>query len=165
VGHPLPIPGCYWVEPGRLLAGEYPGAWDAAEAAARLRRFCSCGIELFVDLTEEHEVEPYDHLLDGARHERRPIADFGTATNADYRATLDAIDEALAGDVRVYVHCRGGLGRTGTVVGCWLVRHGKDGGDAVARIASLRRGTPHATSPSPETPEQRGVIAGWHRGD
>ena len=57
------------------------------------------------------------------------------------------------------------LGRTGTIVGCWLVRHGKDGGDAVARIASLRRGTPHASSPSPETPEQRRVIASWRRGD
>ncbi len=40
------------------------------------------------------------------------------------------------------MHCWGGVGRTGTVVGCWLVRHGLDDGDAIARIATLRRELP-----------------------
>ena len=35
------------------------------------------------------------------------------------------------------VHCRGGIGRTGTVVGCWLVESGvaKDGPEALVIIA------------------------------
>ena len=75
------------------------------------------------------------------------------------------IDEALEAGTPVYVHCLGGLGRTGTVVGCWLVRHGDDDGDAVGRIAELRSRCRTASSPSPETVEQRRVIEGWRHGD
>ena len=35
----------------------------------------------------------------------------------------------------VYVHCWGGIGRTGTTVGCWFVRHGRTGDQALAEIA------------------------------
>jgi protein-tyrosine phosphatase len=165
VGTSLPIPDCYWVDSGRLLAGEYPGAHEPAASAARLERFRAAGIGLFVDLTEASEIAPYAHLLDGVRHERRPIPDFGTTSVAAYRETLDTIDDALAEDVPVYVHCLGGLGRTGTVVGCWLVRHGLDDDNPVARIADLRRLVPGSSSPSPQTVEQRQVIEGWRLGD
>ena len=37
---------------------------------------------------------------------------------------LDEIDGAILNGKTVYVHCLGGIGRTGTVVGCYLVRHG-----------------------------------------
>jgi protein-tyrosine phosphatase len=63
----------------------------------------------------------------------------------------------------VYVHCWGGIGRTGTVVGCWLMRHGLDEGDPVGRIARLRRDMEDAR-PSPETPAQRAMITSWKRG-
>jgi protein tyrosine phosphatase len=59
------------------------------------------------------------------------------------------------------VHCWGGVGRTGTVVGCWLVRHGLAGGDALARVEALRATTPKANRPSPETDTQRDLVRGW----
>ncbi|WP_374108489.1 hypothetical protein [Nostoc sp. XA010] len=34
---------------------------------------------------------------------------------------LPPIDRALNGQEKVYVHCWGGIGRTGIVVGCYLV--------------------------------------------
>ncbi len=52
--------------------------------------------------------------------------------------TLDAIDEEIARGGVVFVHCWAGCGRTGVVVGCWLVRHGSDPHDALARIAKSR---------------------------
>ena len=61
------------------------------------------------------------------------------------------------------MHCWGGVGRTGTAVGCWLVRHGLDRGDPIARIAALRTRSA-AARPSPETPGQVALVRGWRRG-
>ena len=66
----------------------------------------------------------------------------GTPTAGHVMQILDDIDAVRADGGTVYVHCWGGVGRTGTVVGCLLVRHGLDGGDAIARIAELRREIP-----------------------
>ena len=52
---PRPIPDSYWVEPGRLLAGEYPRDRDDATSLIKLRRLLEAGITLFLDLTEEGE--------------------------------------------------------------------------------------------------------------
>ena len=79
------------------------------------------------------------------------------------REILDVIDAGLR-EGGVYVHCYRGLGRTGTVVGCWLVRHGLDEGDALARVAELRRELSDAHLPSPQTREQRHVVRKWRRG-
>ena len=135
--------------PGRLLAGAYPRDISALQAL---------GVTLFLDLTEpgEYGLEPYD-----ARALRRPIRDFDTPSPDEVRETLDLIDaEVDAGGV-VYLHCYGGVGRTGTVVGCYLVRHGTPAEDAVEAIARLRAGTRDESRSSPETDEQRALIESW----
>jgi len=77
---PKPDPNTYWVVPGKLLAGEYPGARDPAEARTRLRRFLATGVRHFIDLTEVGELEPYAELLteeadSRTSYERFPIRD------------------------------------------------------------------------------------------
>ena len=157
---PHPIPDSYWVVPGRLLAGEYPGAPGAEAAERKLRRLGWSGIDLYVDLTEEGEygLRQYADLLDGAEHLRLPIPDVSTPSRERMTEILDTIDEALDSGRSVYVHCYGGIGRTGTVVGCHLVRHGATGEEALDRIAELRRGTPDGSRESPETAEQRELV-------
>ncbi|MBN1920055.1 MAG: hypothetical protein JW892_02325, partial [Anaerolineae bacterium] len=72
-----PIENCYWVVPGQLLAGEYPGAMDAASACAKTSALLEAGIAAFIDLTcEEDGLLPYVHLLQGAIHQRFPIRDY-----------------------------------------------------------------------------------------
>ena len=61
----------------------------------------------------------------------------------------------------MYVHCYGGIGRTGTVVGCWLRRQGLPGQEALDLIERLRRDTPDGWKPSPETSEQRRFVLDW----
>jgi protein-tyrosine phosphatase len=169
---PLPIPDSYWVQPGKLLAGEYPGARSRYEARQKLARFLHARITYFVDLTEEGELATYADLLaeEAAAagveviHDRAPIPDLGAPTEAQVAAILDRIDTAVASGHRVYVHCWGGIGRTGTIVGCYLVRHGMSGEQARAEIARLRCGTPDAGRPSPETPEQCERVRGWQPG-
>ena len=49
----------------------------------------------------------------------------------------------------MYVHCWGGIGRTGTVVGCLLAADGMDCDQLLAAIAALREGTRKAAAPEP----------------
>jgi hypothetical protein len=164
VAAPHPLGDSYWVVPGRLLAGEYPGARDDAQARRQLRRLRWSGVSDFIDLTEagEYGLRPYPPLLDGgARHRRFAIRDRDVPGDGTMREILDAIDAALTEQRTIYVHCFGGIGRTGTVVGCWLVRHGAAGEEALRQIADWRDGTSDAWWPSPETDEQRAFVLTW----
>lgn len=167
--NPRPVlPGAYWVIPERLLAGPYPGSWDEGRARERVRRVLDAGITVFLDLTEPGEMEPYAPLALAAARERRrtirhirlPIPDM-TVPNPDYMTRiLDTLDVALADGRTVYVHCLAGLGRTGTVIGCFLVRHGMSGQAALNEIAHLRGGE----TGSPQTIDQHRMVLHWHEG-
>lgn len=92
-------------------------------------------------------------------YKRFPIRDMSTPSVPLMLAILDAISDAVAAGRRVYIHCWGGVGRTGTVIGCWYVRQGLSAEAALARIAQLRAHIPGA---SPETAEQVAMIRDWH---
>jgi protein-tyrosine phosphatase len=157
-----PTPESYWVDPGTLLAGKYPGGLDPAMSNMKIAPLLAAGVTLFVDLTVESELDPYAHLLDsGASHVRMPILDMGVTSAEQMRRTLDLVDRERARGGIPYVHCWGGAGRTGTVVGCWLVRHGLDGADALRRITALRASSPELWLDSPQTNQQRAMVATW----
>ncbi len=167
-----PSTNSYWVVPSRFVAGEYPGAQDPSEAAARVRTLLGAGIDHFIDLTEPHELVPYSEIVEeeatrlgrSVRHERRSIPDVSVPTSPSAMVDiLDTIDAALEEGRTVYVHCWGGVGRTGTVVGCWLVRHGRTGEEALAQVAEWWRSVEksYRRSESPETPEQCEYVRNW----
>ena len=168
-----PIPNSYWVEHGRFAAGEYPGDKNPTGAELKLRTLLAAGIDTFVDLTEPDEgLEPYAPILIqlgqergiSVSHQRFPIHDFGVPRNRGHMSSiLDAVDAARSDGGTVYLHCWGGVGRTGTVVGCWLVRRGLSGIDALARLAELWQGVEKAyrIRHSPETPAQADYIRYW----
>ena len=172
-GGDRPLANTYWVEPGRFAAGEYPGAWDRGEAAARLRTLLRAGIDCFIDLTQQDEgLEPYAAIAAqeagrlGAEfvHQRHAIVDMSVPRSRQLTAgILDAIDKALADGKTVYVHCWGGIGRTGTVVGCWFVRHGMTGDEALAAIAERWKGMEkrYRQPRSPQTAPQRDYVRNW----
>jgi len=165
-----PIPASYWVVDGVLLAGEYAGASTPARARPKLEALLDAGIRAFFDLTEEGELPPYEDLLRdlandrglSVAYDRVPIRDAGVPGAADLQRLLSLLKSNVDRGTPSYVHCWGGIGRTGTVVGCWLVEHGAlEGKAALKRIAELRFGTPDRGWRSPETDEQAALVLGW----
>jgi hypothetical protein len=177
----VPFARSYWVEPGKLLAGCYPGAKNPKEAEAKLGGLLESGIRLVVNLMEEdefgHDGEPfvpYEETLHrmakkiGTEVEcvRIPIPDLTSPTPALMVTILDRIDQAISQEKPVFVHCWGGKGRTGTVVGCFLARHGKAlGKEALQEIMELRKNDPTSHQRSPETDSQRRMVKYWRKGE
>lgn len=160
-----PLPNSYWVIPGRLLAGEYPSARGEAEAGHKLGLLFGVGADFFLDLTEEGErtLNPYSRLLPaGVLHRRMAIPDLTAPPREGMVEILDTLDAALRAGRVVYLHCFGGIGRTGTVVGCFLVRHGTGPDQVLRRIAELRVGVLDEAASVPETAEQRRMVANWY---
>jgi len=166
-----PISESYWVDPGRLLAGEYPAKFDRELTRKRIDALLEAGFTTFIDLTKPGETVPYNHLLFeeakiyelAAKHLRFPIGDFGLPTPRHMKDILDTIDASLLAGRKIYLHCWGGIGRTGTTVGCYLVRRGRTGEEALEQLAEWWQTVPKSQihPHSPETPEQMDFIRTW----
>ena len=166
---PRPHGNSYWLLPGRIVAGEYPRNPDEASSRAKLKAILEVGVTQFIDLTEPHELEPYAELMQSeaaarglaAKHERHPIRDLRVPHVATMRTILDAIVANRTGVT--YVHCWGGVGRTGTVAGCLLVEAGFTAEEAIAILAGkwmvMAKRNRHPRSP--ETVEQLEFIRAW----
>ncbi|KAF9245395.1 protein-tyrosine phosphatase-like protein [Melanogaster broomeanus] len=146
---PRPIPNSYWATP-KVLACEYP--WSPYEITGqKLDKLLESGVRTFIDLTECGELSPYSpHLpslvraqgidMSEIEYHQFPIQDRSLPESKDFMfQILDVLrDNEKRGRVTA-VHCRGGIGRTGMVIGCWLVEseNAKSGEDALRMIASL----------------------------
>ena len=157
----------YWVLPGRLLAGEHPAAAGAASLRERVKGLLAQGINCFIDLTESDELVSYARSLPpGIAYFHQPIHDHSVpASEAHMRQVLDCLAAALRDGRNVYLHCRAGIGRTGTVAGCWLVEQGRTGEEALEELNRLWQQSPRSLqwSSVPETDAQTGYVRRWRR--
>jgi protein-tyrosine phosphatase len=167
-----PIPESYWVIPGSFLAGAYPvNSRNPVFVRSCLAAFLEAGFDTFFDLTRAGERPAYlpDLQVEAARHgipiqyQRVDMQDWGLPAQEQMVVLLDGIDAALAAGRKVYLHCWGGIGRTGMTVGCWLVRQGLTGGQALIRLNELYRtaGQSRLYPQSPETDAQVKFILDW----
>lgn len=142
--------------PGRLGLTIAPGKWRPGLDPASdgllwddLRRLRDhYRTRLLVTLLEEFEMKKLgiSGLLDGVRRMRMrstwfPIPDVTAPRDLEATGALVAgiIDGMALGDT-VVVHCRGGLGRSGTIAACCLIARGRGAGEAVEAVRSARPG-------------------------
>lgn len=174
----IPFARSYWVEPGRLLAGAYPGDLDPPVAEEKLGALLDCGIRTLVNLTERSEVDHFDRVLVpyeetverlaaargvDVRCVRHAIRDLAAPTPERMDAIQAEIDASLARGCPVYVHCWGGRGRTGTVVGVWLIRRGRAGPEDFPDVIARLRAGDLGGGPSPETNAQLEFVRSYTR--
>lgn len=123
VANRKPIKNSYKVT-NQIYAGEYPRDKDEVLSKTKLKQFEDFGITHFVDLTEDAELAPYDNMLyPGASHLRFPIRDVSVPKSVDdVRNLVRHICNIVDNDpkAKVYIHCWGGVGRTGLIVGCLI---------------------------------------------
>lgn len=147
---------------GRIYAGEYPvWEWNAGIRLRQLRLFLDFGIDCFVDLTEEGEMPPYKELLPaGICRYTLPIPNLGTPKSVqDVVQLFETIRRHIDRhpDARIYIHCLGGVGRTGTIVSCYYIYfRGMSCEQAVAEMR--RRYAEHGRSEWMSAPETQAQI-------
>jgi ADP-ribosyl-[dinitrogen reductase] hydrolase len=171
---PRPNGNTYWVVPHKFLAGEYPGDKDPIKARKKINEFLAAGIRHFVDLTEIGEktwsvkLVPYEAILSeearnsniNATYQRFPIRDNSVPSDSEQLGKIFlAIDRRIREGGVVYLHCWGGVGRTGLVVACWLQEHGRTPDDALAEL-SAKWSTVEKIYRKPESPETQ-VQVSW----
>ena len=139
-----------WIEEGTLLACAYPRRKAALDALAR------SGVQVVVNLHERAHgparLDPY-----GIAEVHLPVRDFTAPTPEQLVQGVAEIERSLRDGKVVAVHCGGGLGRTGTLLACYLVSRGMTTVDAIAEVRRLRPG-------SIETREQVNAVLAFGQG-
>ncbi len=123
-----------------LWAGEYPGNLLAEKAENRIAGMVKFGITAFIDLTEAGELEPYEPFLpENMFYKRFPIKDVSVPHTNDFAVNIvDKLEFLLASSHKIYLHCWGGTGRTGTIGACFLIRKKNISGTAAIKLLRER---------------------------
>jgi atypical dual specificity phosphatase len=138
-----------WLDDERLAACRYP------RDEKSLRELAGHGVSVLINL---HERPHPDGVLAryGMTEVHLPVPDFTPPTLQQLEQGVGAIEEAVTSGHRVAVHCGAGLGRTGTLLACYLVKKGLGPDEAIARVRALRPG-------SIETPQQESAVRAYAR--
>ncbi len=177
----VPFDQAYWVVSPHFMAGCYPGAENPGEVFQNISGLINCGIRNIINLMKPDERNqwgrsfiPYEPQVGkiaasiGTRVvcDRMTIKDMWIPSRPEMGRILDRIDASIRSNNPVYLHCLGGIGRTGTVVGCYLARHGyASGHKIISVIQDLRAATVNRHRSSPETNQQIDLVLSWVEGE
>ena len=149
---------------------------DEDGGVQQIVNLCEAGITLVINLMEDSETELYQRIFDSyepllkalagekgnsIRVERFAIKDRSIPTVELMEKIQRAINEEIARGGVVYVHCMGGIGRTGTVIGCYLKDHGEP--NPLGKLRALTQSEKEHFWPTPQTEEQSRFVSNWRK--
>ena len=135
------LPHFDWLETNRIAALSYPESQDAFILLHQ------SGIRALLNLAEF--PTPPNNV--GIITTHIPIEGFTAPTLTQVKLALNTIQTCLNENMPIGVHCVAGLGRTGTILACYLVKQGMSADNAINAIRTWRFG-------SIETPEQEAIV-------
>jgi len=128
------LPNFSWLVEQKLAALSYPKSEDAFTLLWKI------GIRALINLTEEPLPGEFLRKV-GILAEHIPVVDFTAPTLKQVEQALAMIHFYLGRNMPVAVHCIAGLGRTGTILACYLVGEGKTADEAITVIRRWRPGS------------------------
>lgn len=130
------VPCCDWILEDKLCAMPLPVESD-------IQALREAGVTLVVTAASEPYADRVRHwcLVHGLRHIRYWIDDMTAPELEDVRDFVAEVSAELARGGRVAVHCLGGVGRTGTLIACYLVHEGWSAEDAISEVRRRRPGS------------------------
>jgi atypical dual specificity phosphatase len=138
------LPNFSWLFENKLAAMPYPESEDAFTLLYRI------GVKALLNLSEEPLPYKTSKTI-GILIRHIPVADYTAPTLEQVQEAVVMISSCLDRNMPVVVHCMAGLGRTGTILACYLVSMEMPANNAISNIREWRPG-------SIETIEQEAVV-------
>ncbi len=143
------LPNFGWLLENKLAAMAYPESEDAFTLLYKI------GIRAVLNLSEA--PLPYETPNEiGMLTRHIPVGGFTAPTLDQVKQAVAMISSCLERHLPVAVHCVAGLGRTGTILACYLVGMEIPANNAIIIIREWRAG-------SIEVPEQEAVVYEYER--
>jgi len=121
-----------WLIEGKVGGCDYISDRDAGDLE-------SLGIKAVLSLTWRSPFR--NSAPDGIVHLHLPFADMAAPGEEQLDRAVAFIQENVDAGRPTLVHCVAGLGRTGTVLGCYLVTRGVPAEEAIVRVRAIRPGS------------------------
>ena len=136
-----------WVIPGKLAGCRAP--WRELEVQFLKEQ----GVQVLVRLQEldRLRVSSDDMVSLGVEDLAYPVPDGGAPSPGEAAFLVEFIHNSISKGKRVAVACGGGIGRTGTLLACYLVFQGMHAQQAMSAVRAIR-------SPSIETRGQEQAV-------
>lgn len=167
-----PLMDIYWAIPGKLMVGEFPGFTGGDNERECVDWALEQGVTFFLDLANIDDYKPedlYGRVLPaaaaekGIQIERRLISTYPKRLPKPSQISmiLDVIDDAIQRGHVVYVHDMNTREVSELIAGCYLVRAGQTGAQALELLATSRATTFANWKHSPATERARKVVRDW----
>ncbi len=113
--------GFHWVVPGKLAGCPEPGIVHDIDYDLDL--LSRVGIQVLVTLTE-HDLDQVSLTRHGLSNIHLPIFDREAPSLAQAYMLVRRMQKLMDEGKALAVHCKAGIGRTGTILAAWMIREG-----------------------------------------